>query len=199
MSAQIIPFQTKEQRTLASAFAHYQFIKGDCVCSGGSEDRESIIRAAVYGAVANERWGVGWEDDTEVKKAMRRETSDRLRAIWDRSAYWEFEYWDQYSQRLEWLLARWLDGKLQRLRQRKPLRPPRRKFKSESPLAQIITFPVPHVRTKAPEAIDSVPAFWVFCDSQNRRADEMGTPRPLYADLVERYRNGERYRHGERV
>ena len=58
--------------------------------------------------------------------------------------------------------------------------------------AQIIPFPVPRVRTQPQEKIDSDPAFWGFCDSQYRRADEMGQPRPLHSALKDWYRRGQR-------
>lgn len=141
-TAQIIPFQTQEHRTLANAFAYYHFIKANRARSGDSVDRKSIIPSAVYAAVADERWGPDWRDDPEVRKVIDRETTDRLWAATVGGGRREFDHWDQYSQRLEWLLARWLDGKLQRLRQRKPLRPPRRRIPGDAPLAQVVPFPI---------------------------------------------------------
>lgn len=58
--------------------------------------------------------------------------------------------------------------------------------------AQIIPFPVPHARAQAERGIEGDPLFWAFCELQNRRAGEMGKPLPLYVDLVDRYRRGER-------
>jgi len=58
--------------------------------------------------------------------------------------------------------------------------------------AQIIPFPVPRVSARTQETIHSNPAFWGFCEHQYRLALEAGRPRPLYDDLVERYRRGER-------
>jgi len=142
MTAQIIPFQTQEHRTLANAYAYYHFYKDEYTRSGGSVSRKSTISIAVYAAAADERWGRDWRDDPEIKKAMDKKDGDRISdAIYGRLNF-ERNRWDQYSRRLELQLGLWLDGRLQRLRQRQPLRPPRRRIKSDAPLAQIIPFPV---------------------------------------------------------
>lgn len=183
MNGQIIPFQTREHRTLAKAFVYFHLIKDDRFRSGDSVDRESIIPIAVYGATADERWGKNWRDDPGVKKAMDQEQVDSIRSLWTGRTNWEAQHWDQYSRRLEWLLARWLDGKLQRLRQRKPLRPPRRRIPSDAPLAQIVPFPMPVA--PPPRYGDPVTAAYVKLIGEATRLELAGINPPNWKDHVD--------------